>query len=272
MDEWRDYIHGYGEHESRRLSAQAGSVADLLHADTSYPPGSRVLEVGCGTGAQTITLARNSPGAQIVSFDRSAVSLAQARQRAIAADLTNVEFMQADLFALPLPARSFDHVFVCFVLEHLPNPIDALRVLRDMLKPAGTLTAFEGDHGSAYFHPDSEAAQRAIDCQVELQRRGGGNACIGRQVHPLLAHAGFHDIRVSPRTVYVDPTRPTLVDMFIRRTFTHMVEAVRAQALDAGIIDAGTFDQGIRDLYRVADTDGVFCYTFFKGVGVKGAG
>jgi hypothetical protein len=57
--------------------------------------------------------------------------------------------------------------------------------------------------------------------------------------------------------------------MFIRRTFTQMVEAVRPQALDARIIDADTFDEGIRDLYRVADTGGVFCYTFFKSVGVN---
>ena len=269
VEELRDYIHGYGERESRRLSAQASSVVDLLHGDTRYLPGSRVLEVGCGTGAQTITLARNSPGAHIVSFDRSSVSLVQAKARVTAAGLTNAEFFQADLFALPFAPHSFDHVFVCFVLEHLPNPLEALQVLRDMLQPAGTLTLFEGDHGSAYFHPDSEAAQRAIDCQVELQRRRGGNACIGRQLHPLLVQAGYDDVRVSPRMVYVDPTRPALVDMFIRTTFTHMVEAVRPQALEARIVDAETFDQGIRDLYRVADAGGVFCYTFFKGVGVK---
>ena len=267
VEELRDYIHGYGERESRRLSAQASSVEDLVHGDTRYLPGSRVLEVGCGTGAQTITLARNSPGAHIVSFDRSSLSLAQAKACAMAAGLTNVEFFQAELFALPFAPHSFDHVFVCFVLEHLPNPLEALQVLRDMLQPAGTLTVFEGDHGSAYFHPDSEAAQRAIDGQVELQRRRGGNACIGRQLHPLLVQAGYDDVRVSPRMVYVDPTRPALVDMFIRRTFTHMVEAVRPQALEARIVDAETFDQGIRDLYRVADANGVFCYTFFKGVG-----
>ena len=56
----KQYVHGYHEHEAERLQAQAGSVLDLLHADTAYPAGSLVLEVGCGTGAQTVTLARNS--------------------------------------------------------------------------------------------------------------------------------------------------------------------------------------------------------------------
>jgi len=100
-EEWSGYIHGYGEHESRRLSAQAGSVVDLLHDDTRYPPGSRVLEVGCGTGEQTIRLARTSPAAYFVSLDRSGPSLAQARERVVEAGLTNVELLQADRSRCP---------------------------------------------------------------------------------------------------------------------------------------------------------------------------
>jgi len=263
------YIHGYGERESERLVAQAGSVVRLLHGDTRFPPGARVLEVGCGTGAQTVSLARNSPGAHIVAFDHSTASLARAIERIAAAGLPNVEFLHADLFALPFDAASFDHVFICFVLEHLANPIEALQLVKRLLKPSGTVTVFEGDHGSAYFHPDSAIAQRAIACQVELQRRAGGNACIGRQLYPLLVNAGYDAPSVTPRVVYVDATRPDLVDSFTRKTFTWMVEAVREDALAAGIIDAATFDAGIRDLSRAAGPDGVFCYTFFKGVGVK---
>ena len=263
------YIHGYGERESERLVAQAASVVPLLHGDTRFPPGARVLEVGCGTGAQTVSLARNSPGAHIVAFDHETASLARAIERVAAAGLSNVEFLHADLYALPFDAASFDHVFICFVLEHLANPIEALLLVKRLLKPGGTLTIFEGDHGSAYFHPDSAIAQQAIACQVELQRRAGGNACIGRQLFPLLAKAGYDAPCVTPRVVYVDATRPDLVASFTRKTFTWMVEAVREDALAARIIDAATFDAGIRDLYRAAEPDGVFCYTFFKGVGVK---
>jgi ubiquinone/menaquinone biosynthesis C-methylase UbiE len=270
MSEERRYVHGYDERESDRLQAQAGSVLDLLHADTAYPPGSAVLEVGCGTGAQTLTLARNSPGARIVAFDHSASSIEQARARVRAAGLNNVELRAADLFALPFEAQTFDHLFVCFVLEHLANPREALAVLRGLLKPGGTIVVFEGDHGPTSFHPHSEAAHRAIACQVELQRRSGGNACIGREVYPLLVEAGFHSVRVEPRSVYVDASRPGLVDGFTRKTFTAMIEGVRAPAIEAGLIDTDTFDAGIRALHRTTETDGVFFYTFFKGVGVLG--
>jgi ubiquinone/menaquinone biosynthesis C-methylase UbiE len=263
------YVHGYHPRESERLQDQAGTLVELLHRDTSYPAGSMVLEAGCGVGAQTVTLARNSPGARITSIDISADTLKQAKAKADAAGLANVQFRQADIFALPFDAESFDHVFVCFVLEHLARPLDALIALKTLLKPGGTLTVIEGDHGSAYFHPDSTAARKAIWCQVELQRRAGGNAMIGRQVYPLLVEAGFDAVHVSPRMVYVDSSRPDLVDGFTRKTFTAMVEGVRASALESKIVEPELFDAGVRALYRTAEADGVFCYTFFKGVGEK---
>ena len=71
---------------------------------------------------------------------------------------------------------------------------------------------------------------------------------------------------MSPRMVYVDDSRPELVDGFTRKTFTAMIEGVREPALAAGLIDADRFDAGIRDLYRTAEAGGTFCYTFFKAV------
>ena len=127
----------------------------------------------------------------------------------------------------------------------------------------------EGDHGSAFFHPDDAAAQQAIQCLVDLQRRAGGNALIGRQVYPLLIEAGFCAVRADPRVVYVDASHPELVDGFTRKTFTAMIEGVREAAIDSHLIDAGTFDAGIHALYRTTEADGVFCYTFFKGIGEK---
>ena len=266
------YVHGYDPRENERLQDQAGTLVDLLHHDTAYPAGSSVLEAGCGVGAQTVTLAARSPEARFTSIDVSAESVAEAERRVRAAGLANVEFAQADIFALELEPSSFDHVFVCFVLEHLSRPVEALRILLGLLRPGGTMTVIEGDHGSTYFHPDSPAAHAAIRCQVELQRLGGGDANIGRRVYPLMVASGLSGVSVSPRMVYVDASRPELVDGFTRKTFTAMIEGTREAAIAAGLTDARSFDEGVRDLYRTADDEGVFCYTFFKGVGTKPPG
>jgi DNA-binding transcriptional MerR regulator/trans-aconitate methyltransferase len=272
MTMFDQYVHGYRTSENARLHDQAGTLSELLHGDTGFPAGAEVLEVGCGVGAQTVTVAERSPGAILTAIDLSAESLAAARKRTYAAGIREVTFTQADIYTLPRPdghlaTAMFDHVFVCFVLEHLPRPAEALRRLRAMLKPGGTITVIEGDHGSAYFHPDSSAARDAIACQVSLQRNAGGDALIGRRLHPLLTDAGYRDVTVSPRMVYVDASRPELADGFIRRTFTAMIEGIREPALAAGLTAPDRFDTGIRDLLRTADPDGVFCYTFFKATG-----
>ncbi len=265
----RTYVHGYEARESRRLFDQAATLTDILHADTAYPAGSTVLEAGCGVGAQTVILAAHSPGARIVSVDVSARSLSAARALAAAGGLDNVAFLRADLFNLPFSPRSLDHGFVCFVLEHLRDPVGALLRLKEVLAPGGTITVIEGDHGSTYFHPDDADARRAVGCLVEIQAAMGGDALIGRRLFPLLSEAGFRDVRVSPRMVYVDASRPALVEGFTRNTFIAMIEGVREKALSERLVEAGVWERGIAGLRRTTAADGVFCYTFFNGVGVR---
>ena len=261
------YVHGYQPRENERLGDQAKALEELLHSDASYPAQSSVFEVGCGVGAQTVALARRHPQARFTSIDVSPDSLAQARARIEQAGIRNVEFRQADIFSLPFQAESFDHIFVCFVLEHLSRPVEALQILKTLLRHGGDITVIEGDHGSTYFYPESADAQAAIDCLIRLQRESGGNSLIGRQLYPLLIGAGFARVRVSPRMVYVDGSRPDLADSITLKTFTAMVEGIRGPAITGGLISAERFDAGIQALRRTAAPEGVFCYTFFKAVG-----
>lgn len=265
----KKYVHGYTTKESVRLNDQATTLTGILHSDTVYPAGSRVLEAGCGVGAQTVILARSSPDALFTSVDLSEESLRAARERVSSEGFTNITFHHADIFHLPFEDGSFDHVFLCFVLEHLPNPPDALLCLRRVLKPGGTITVIEGDHGSAYFHPDSPDAKKAIQCLIHIQTGMGGNSLIGRQIYPLLTEAGFSDVRVSPRLIYVDSSKPDLIDGFTRKTFIAMVEGVKEQAIRSGLMAEEDWERGIRDLYRTTRNDGTFIYTFFKGKALK---
>jgi SAM-dependent methyltransferase len=263
------YVHGYGARESQRLADQANTLSELLHHDTLYPPGSLILECGCGTGAQTVFLAGRNPDARIVSIDLSAASLEAARERLASGGLTNVEFRVANMLDLPFAEASFDHLFCCFVLEHLGDPAGALQAAGRVLRPGGTVTVIEGDHGSWYCYPETPESIRTVQCLVDVQTRLGGDALIGRRLYPLLTAVGFRQVRVSPRMVYVDSSRPELVEGFSKNTFIAMVEGVREQALALGMIDERTWEKGIADMYRATESDGTFCYTFFKGVGIR---
>jgi SAM-dependent methyltransferase len=264
-----NYVHGYSEREAQRLQDQAQTLAELLHHDTLYSEGSSVLEAGCGVGAQTLFLARNNPQAHFTSVDISPRSVEAARSLVQRTGLNNIRFQTADIFHLPFSEASFDHVFVCFVLEHLRQPGVALDHLKNVLKPGGTLTVIEGDHGSTFFHPHNAAAWRTIQCQIDLQAAEGGNALIGRQLFPLLQSAGFERITVSPRFVYVDPSRPAWVEGFTKDTYIAMIEGVRERSLAAGLINTTAWDEGIAALKASAQPGGTFCYTFFKAVAEK---
>ena len=264
-----EYVHGYSEREALRLSEQAETLENLLHHDTIYPPGAKVLEAGCGIGAQTVILAKNNPEAKITSVDISFESLEKARENLEKKGIQNVRFLQGDIFSLPFEEDSFDHIFICFVLEHLQNPENALKCLKKVLKPGGTVTIIEGDHGSCYFYPEGKNALEAWQCLIRVQAQMKGNSLIGRQLYPLLQEAGFRGIRVEPRMVYADSSKPELVDGFVLKTIIPMVEGVREQALEMQIIGDETWKKGIEELHETAEPSGTFCYTFFKGRGTK---
>ena len=261
------YVHGYTKRETTRLQDQAGALVEIIHGQAVFPGGSRILEPGCGTGAQTVTLAANNLESTITSMDISAASIEKAKARV--AHLTHVSFKQGNIYNLPFEDESFDHVFVCFVLEHLKEPEGALAELKRVLVAGGSITVVEGDHGSFYCHPESEAARKAVACLVKSQALAGGNALIGRELYPLLKKAGFKAPVVMPKMVYVDASKPDLVEGFSKNTFTAMIEGVRETALELKLIDEATWEEGIRGLYRATEKDGTFCYTFFSGTGTK---
>lgn len=265
----KHYVHGYNHDESKRLKDQANTLSRLLHHDTVFPQHAKVLEIGCGVGAQTVIICKQNPTIELVSVDISEDSIQCARQRCEEAGISNVTFLKSDLYDLPFEPMSFDCIFVCFVLEHLSNPDTALQALKKVLKTSGKITLIEGDHGSAYYHPKSEYAQYTIECLIKLQAQTGADPLIGRRLYPLLKSNGFVNISVSPRMVYADDSKPEWVEGFTLKTFTAMVEGVREKALQQAIIDPDTWNRGISDLRKTASSGGVFCYTFFKAIAEK---
>jgi SAM-dependent methyltransferase len=263
------YVHGYSDREALRLNDQADTLDDIIHYDTIFPENSLILEAGCGVGAQTKIIAPKNPASNFISVDLSQDSINEAKELIKSLNIKNVEFRQSDIYNLPFKDETFDSIIICFVLEHLQNPSTALKELKRVLKKGGLIMAIEGDHGSTFFYPESIYAHSAIDCLVQLQKQSGGNSNIGRQLFPLLKSIDLNDISVSPRMVYVDASRPKLVEGFIKNTFTAMIEGVGEKVIQQGIIDGQSFEKGIKDLYRTAEPDGVFSYTFFKGFGTK---
>jgi SAM-dependent methyltransferase len=258
------YVHGYSAEESERLNAQAGILSAFIHEKAIFTPGSRVLEAGCGVGAQTLQLARRNPRVDFVAIDCSAESLDVARSRVEAAGLTNVEFRRADIHALPFAQAEFDGAFLCFVLEHLAAPAAALQEIRRVTRAGGKVCAFEGDHGTVLPHPDDPAIHRMVAAIAALQKLEGGDACLGRRLCPLLLDAGLRNVSVEPCVAYADATRPQWVEQFTRATLTDMFAMQESPVLSRGLLSEPEWRAGMQGMHRAARDDGTCAYTFFR--------
>lgn len=139
----------------------------------------------------------------------------------------------------------------------------------ESFKKDGSITVIEGDHGSCYFYPETIESVKVWECLIQCQKGLNCNPMIGREIYPLLKNSGFKNIKVSPKIVYVDSSKPDMVEGFNKKTIIAMVNGVRDHAIDSKMIDAESWGKGIDDLFKTTESDGVFFYNFFKGVGIK---
>jgi ubiquinone/menaquinone biosynthesis C-methylase UbiE len=264
------YVHGYSPRETQRLQEQSHILEKVLHAGTAYPAGARVLEAGCGVGAQTVLLAERSPEAEFTCVDISQESLDEAEANVRTKALSNVRFQRADIMNLPFDKESFDHVFVCFVLEHLSETAKALAGLRRLLKKGGTITAIEGDHGSAVWNPQTKESRLVWEAMIKVQQGLGHDPLIGRRLCPLLMEVGFAEPDVSPRWIYGDAMNAEFTDGVVNKIMIPMTQTARQRSVESGLVDEATWQKGIVDLEDAAmSPGGTFFYTWFKAVAVK---
>jgi len=264
------YVHGYSPRETERLQDQSYILENLLHQGTIYSKDEKILEAGCGIGAQTRILALNNPHSHITSIDISRESLQKAQENILREQIKNVQFEEKDLCKMNFPDEKFDHIFVCFVLEHLDDPHLALLELRRVLKPGGSITLIEGDHGSCFWYPETDPALQAWHAFIQAQADLGHDGLIGRRLHPLLQKADFKIEDVSPRFVYADNSNPELLYGVVNKIIVPMVYSAEKRILDHNLVSKGIWDLGIRDLTDVGKReDGTFFYTWFKALARK---
>ena len=212
-------------------------------------------------------LVKRNPDTQFACIDISEESLATAQKLKDQDGFEQVTFQTADIHALDFTDRTFDHIFICFVLEHLDDPVAALIELKRVLKPTGTITCIEGDHGSCFWYPETPESLAAWNGLITAQLAQGHDPNIGRRLTPLLTEANLYVLSCQPAWLYADRLNPNLRYGMVNQIIVPMVQSAENQILAENLVASDIYTQGIADLARVDQIDsGTFFYTWFKAI------
>ena len=222
MNQTTDSTTEYQQFLSRRHGAAWARRTAERNAAFLLPhlrPGMRLLDAGCGPGSITLGLAKCVAPGEVVGIDVSGERIEQAR--GLAAERggrgTNVRFEEADVYALPFEDATadagFDAAFMHAVLQHLADPLAALREVRRVLRPGAVIGISDADHGTGIVWPPSDAIHASFEMAVRLREHDGGTPYAGRMLRALLHDAGFE--RVTSKAVAGSDGGPAEVNAYM---------------------------------------------------------
>ncbi|MFF8281776.1 methyltransferase domain-containing protein [Streptomyces albus] len=193
------YTHGHHESvlRSHRWRTAANSAAYLLG---ELRAGHRVLDVGCGPGTITADLAALVPEGSVTGLDAAPGVLEQARATAAERGLDNLTFTTGDVHGLDFPDGTFDVVHTHQTLQHVGDPVGALREMRRVCAPGGLVAARDADYGGMFWYPHIPGMPEWLDLYRRVTRANGGEPDAGRRLHAWAHEAGFTDVRISTST------------------------------------------------------------------------
>jgi SAM-dependent methyltransferase len=249
------YTHGHHEsvlrsHQWRTAENSAGYLLPRLE------PGMSVLDVGCGPGTITVGLADRVPGGHVTGVDSEPGVLKLAREHA--AGREDVDFVVGDVYALDYPDCTFSVVYAHQVLQHLGDPVAAVREMARVCRPGGLVALREADFGGLTWYPESPALTAWLDLYWRVARGNGGEPGGGRRVHAWARQAGLTGLTMSSSTwTYATAQERAWwgglwADRIVASSFA-------ARALDGGYATQDEL-QAIADGWRAwaADQDGWF--------------
>jgi SAM-dependent methyltransferase len=190
------YTHGHHESvlRSHRWRTAENSAAYLLPHLSS---GATVLDIGCGPGTITADLAALVTPGRVTALETTADALDLARAEIERRGLTTVDFAVGDVHALDFPDDSFDVVHAHQVLQHVGDPVAALREMRRVAKPGGLVAARDGDYAAFTWFPELPELTEWLDLYERVARANGGEPDAGRRLLSWAHAAGLTDVTAT---------------------------------------------------------------------------
>jgi len=259
------YLHGYTSDEQDRLYRQARYLEEQVYKDIDFSQQKRLVEVGCGVGAQTEILLERFPHLKIsgIDFSREQLLRAESRLKAAISD-GRVTLSQGDAHKLPYPDSSFDGAFICWFLEHIDHPEVALKEVHRTLMPGGRIYCTEVLNATFYLHPYSPATQQYWFHFNDHQWNLKGDPFVGAKLGNLLLQAGFQNIQTTVKSFHYDNRMPKQRARMIEE-WTNLLLSGAPNLIQSGRVTAELVAEMKRELDTLKnDPDAVFFYSFIQ--------
>ncbi|MCC3762237.1 methyltransferase domain-containing protein [Glycomyces sp. TRM65418] len=190
------YIHGHHESvlRSHAWRTAENSAAYLLpHLRSAH----KILDIGCGPGTISADLAALVPDGHVTAVDYAPAIVDQAAKEAASRGLGNMDFAVADVHALAYDGDTFDVVHAHQVLQHVGDPVQALREMWRVAKPGGVVAVRDSDYAAFTWFPESQGLSDWLDLYERVARAGGGEPDAGRRLKSWALEAGFEEAAVE---------------------------------------------------------------------------
>jgi ubiquinone/menaquinone biosynthesis C-methylase UbiE len=260
------YLHGYSETERERLHRQARFLEPMVHDRLPYRRRRRLLEVGSGVGAQTEILLRHFPELEVTGVELNDDQIAEARRflATVAWAEGRWRVVKGNAMQLEFPAETFDSAFLCWILEHVPDPARVLSEVRRVLTPGAPVVCNEVLNATFFVDPYSPETIRYWTAFNEEQIDSGGDPFVGAKLGNLLQSVGFRDVSTDVKTFHLDNRAPAERAEFLAY-WTDLLVSGAPAVLAAGRVPQSTVDGMREELARVArDPNSVFFYSFIQ--------
>jgi ubiquinone/menaquinone biosynthesis C-methylase UbiE len=260
------YIHGFSTIEQERLRRQARFAEHTIYQNINFSSTKKVLEVGCGVGAQSEILLRRFPDIKLSAIDLSEKQLNAAKESlsklAFAKDRFELKQMSGE--DLKFDSESFDGAFLCFVLEHVPDPGRVLSEVRRVLAPGGIIYITEVLNSSFFLDPYSPHVWKYWMAFNDYQYDQKGDPFMGAKLGNLLMQNGYRNIETEVKTWFLDNRHPQKRKEIIE-FWSELLMSASDQLLKAEYVDQATIDGMKKEMKVVAnDPNAVFFFSFIQ--------